>query len=68
MVHQPDPHQIIIARELQLSAGQVAATAKLHAERELLNDELQAALQSARSLTGLEDIYLPYRPKRKTAA
>jgi uncharacterized protein len=115
MVHQPDPHQIIIARELQLSAGQVAATAKLLAEgatipfiaryrkeatgmldetriaairdqlarlaeldkrrqaiiaslaeRELLNDELQAALQSARSLTGLEDIYLPYRPKRRT--
>jgi uncharacterized protein len=115
MVQQTDPHQIIIARELQLSAGQVAATARLLAEgatipfiaryrkeatgmldemqiaairdqlarlgeldkrqqaisaslaeRELLNDELQAALQSARSLAALEDIYLPYRPKRRT--
>ncbi|MCJ7602782.1 MAG: RNA-binding transcriptional accessory protein [Desulfobulbaceae bacterium] len=115
MVQQPDPNQIIITRELQLSAGQVAATARLLAEgatipfiaryrkeatgmldemqiaairdqlarlgeldkrrqaiiaslaeRELLNDELQAALQSARSLAGLEDIYLPYRPKRRT--
>ncbi|MCJ7600027.1 MAG: RNA-binding transcriptional accessory protein, partial [Desulfobulbaceae bacterium] len=115
MVQQTEQHQIIITRELQLSAGQVAATARLLAEgatipfiaryrkeatgmldetqiaairdqlarlgeldkrrqaiiaslaeRELLNDELQAALQSARSLTGLEDIYLPYRPKRRT--
>ncbi|MBU4262954.1 MAG: RNA-binding transcriptional accessory protein [Proteobacteria bacterium] len=115
MIEQHDPHQLIIARQLQLSAGQVAATAKLLAEgatipfvaryrkemtgmldelqiaairdqlarlaeldkrrqaisaslaeRELLTDELQAAVQSAASLAVLEDIYLPYRPKRRT--
>ncbi|PIE53839.1 MAG: RNA-binding transcriptional accessory protein [Dethiosulfovibrio peptidovorans] len=37
-------------------------------ERELLTDELAAALQKARSMTALEDIYLPYRPKRRTKA
>ncbi len=115
MSTQADPHQLMIARELQLSAGQVAATAKLLAEgatvpfisryrkeatgmldevqiaairdqlarlaeldkrrqaivaslaeRELLTGELQAAVQGAASLAVLEDIYLPYRPKRRT--
>jgi len=115
MTGQPDPHQLIIARELQLSAGQVTAAAGLLAEgatvpfiaryrkeatgmldemqiaairdqlarlteldkrrqailaslaeRELLSDELQAAVQGAASLAVLEDIYLPYRPKRRT--
>ncbi|MEW6521530.1 MAG: Tex family protein [Thermodesulfobacteriota bacterium] len=112
---QPDPHQLIISRQLQLSAGQVAATAKLLAEgatvpfiaryrkeatgmldetqiaairdqlarlaeldrrrqailaslveRELLTDELQTALKSAANLAVLEDLYLPFRPKRRT--
>jgi uncharacterized protein len=115
MIAQSDPQQLIIARQLQLSAGQVAATAKLLAEgatipfvaryrkeatgmldevqiaairdqlarlteldkrrqaistslaeRELLTDELQAAVRNAASLAVLEDIYLPYRPKRRT--
>ncbi|MBU0909862.1 MAG: helix-hairpin-helix domain-containing protein, partial [Proteobacteria bacterium] len=115
MIAQPDPHQLIISRELGLSAGQVSATAGLLAEgatipfiaryrkeatglldelqiaairdqlarlaeldkrrqailsslaeRELLSDELRVAVQSAASLTVLEDIYLPYRPKRRT--
>jgi uncharacterized protein len=35
-------------------------------ERELLSPELNAALQAASSMTILEDIYLPYRPKRRT--
>jgi uncharacterized protein len=35
-------------------------------ERDLLSPELQAALQAASSMTVLEDIYLPYRPKRRT--
>jgi len=37
-------------------------------ERELLSDELKAALEAAKTLTELEDIYLPYRPKRRTRA
>ena len=33
-----------------------------------LTDELQQAVQAAETLTKLEDIYLPYRPKRRTRA
>jgi uncharacterized protein len=35
-------------------------------KNELLTDPLTAQLRKAQSLTELEDIYLPYRPKRKT--
>lgn len=38
------------------------------AERELLTDELEAAIREARTLTALEDAYLPWRPKRRTRA
>ncbi len=31
-----------------------------------LNDELQAAVETAETMSALEDIYLPYRPKRRT--
>ena len=34
----------------------------------LLTEELATALAGAKDLTGLEDIYLPFRPKRKTRA
>ncbi|MDR1621327.1 MAG: RNA-binding transcriptional accessory protein, partial [Synergistaceae bacterium] len=37
-------------------------------ERELLTDELKAAIENAQTMTALEDTYLPYRPKRKTRA
>ncbi len=37
-------------------------------ERELLTDDLKNAIQSARTLVALEDIYLPFRPKRRTRA
>ena len=37
-------------------------------ERDLLTDELLAAIKSAETLAELEDIYLPYRPKRRTRA
>ena len=37
-------------------------------EQGVLTDELKAAVTSARNLTELEDIYLPYRPKRRTRA
>jgi len=38
------------------------------AERGLLTDELKEKIQAAETLAGLEDIYLPYRPKRRTRA
>lgn len=37
-------------------------------ERNLLTDELQQKIDAALSLSELEDIYLPYRPKRRTRA
>jgi len=37
-------------------------------ERELLTPELEAAISAAPSLTVLEDLYLPWRPKRRTRA
>ena len=37
-------------------------------ERELLTDELKEAILAAQTMTTLEDIYLPYRPKRRTRA
>jgi uncharacterized protein len=37
-------------------------------ERNLLTAELQNALAAAETLTALEDIYLPYRPKKRTRA
>ncbi|HEV2694450.1 MAG TPA: Tex family protein [Verrucomicrobiae bacterium] len=37
-------------------------------ERNLLTDKLKADIAAADSVTRLEDIYLPYRPKRRTRA
>ncbi len=37
-------------------------------ERELLTDELEAKVLAAGNMTALEDVYLPYRPKRRTRA
>ena len=37
-------------------------------ERELLTDELAARIAAADTLSVLEDIYLPFRPKRRTRA
>ncbi|MFN7140239.1 MAG: Tex-like N-terminal domain-containing protein, partial [Limisphaerales bacterium] len=37
-------------------------------ERSLLTDELKVAIAKAETLNALEDIYLPYRPKRRTRA
>ena len=37
-------------------------------ERDLLTPELEKSIHKAHSLTELEDIYLPYRPKRRTRA
>lgn len=37
-------------------------------DRELLTDELNQKIAAARTMTLLEDIYLPFRPKRRTRA
>src|SRR3954469_16751395 len=38
------------------------------AERNLLTDELKAKLEKAETLAVVEDIYLPFRPKKRTKA
>src|SRR3990167_6317916 len=37
-------------------------------KQEKLTPELEKAVKEAETLTALEDIYLPYKPKRKTRA
>ncbi len=37
-------------------------------ERGLLSDELSAAVAAAETMTALEDVYAPHRPKRRTRA
>ena len=37
-------------------------------ERELLTDELKEKIMAAETMAVLEDIYLPFRPKRRTRA
>lgn len=37
-------------------------------ERELLTDELKEKVMAADTMSTLEDVYLPYRPKRRTRA
>ena len=44
------------------------AILKSLAERNLLSDALKAAVNAADNVTQLEDIYQPYRPKRRTRA
>jgi len=44
------------------------AILKSLAERNLLSDELGHAVRTAETLAALEDLYAPYRPKRRTRA
>jgi len=44
------------------------AILKSLAERSLLTDQLKSAIEAAKTLSVLEDLYLPYRPKRRTRA
>lgn len=37
-------------------------------ERDLLTDGLRSAVEGAETMTALEDVYLPYKPKRRTRA
>lgn len=52
-------------RELDKRKGAVLSSL---GERELLTDELSRRVHAADSLTILEDIYLPFKPKRRTRA
>lgn len=51
----------------QLDDRRAAIVASL-TERNLLTDALKSALGAAATLTQLEDIYLPFRPKKRTRA
>jgi len=57
-------------REKQLAALEERKEAILAslAERDLLSQDLEAAVTATSTLTALEDLYLPYRPKRRTRA
>ena len=54
--------------QLQELDARREAILKSLAERELLTDELREQIAEAETMTALEDIYLPYRPKRRTRA
>lgn len=54
--------------QLQGLAERREAVLKSLGERNLLTDELRNALEAAETLANLEDIYQPYRPKRRTRA
>ncbi len=56
-----------IAQLRELDARREVILKSLH-ERERLTDDLKAKIVAAESLTVLEDLYLPYRPKRRTRA
>ena len=45
-----------------------AEITRLIDEQEKLTDEISVAIQNAQTLTELEDIYRPFRPKRRTRA
>ena len=51
----------------ELTKRREAIVASLE-ERELLTDELKEKLYAAETMAEIEDIYLPYRPKRRTKA
>lgn len=52
-------------RQLEERKGEIAKTLD---EQGVLSAELQKALDAAKTLTEAEDIYRPYRPKRRTRA
>jgi len=56
-----------VARLTELDARRETILTSLR-ERELLTDELTEKILEAETLAALEDLYLPYRPKRRTRA
>ena len=64
----PSPRSGIACRSSPSSTSDAARSCSSLTERALLTDELAAALRAAPTLSVLEDLYLPYRPKRRTRA
>ncbi len=58
-------HELQELRELE---DKRTATLRLIDEQGLLTDELRKALAEAKTKTAIDDIYRPYRPKRRTRA
>jgi len=56
-----------LVQMMELSQRKQAILKSL-AERNLLTPELSEQIEQARTMTAVEDIYLPYRPKRRTRA
>ena len=67
-----DEVQVAAIRDRQVELTELdkrrAAILTSLGERDLLSDALRQAVNEADSLAVLEDIYLPYRPKRRTRA
>jgi protein Tex len=57
--------RLVYLRNLEKRKGEVEKSIK---EQEKWTDELELALKNAHTLTEVEDIYRPYKPKRKTRA
>jgi protein Tex len=57
--------RLLYLRELEERRGVILASIE---EQGKLTDELRAAVDAAATKQGLEDIYLPYKPKRRTRA
>jgi uncharacterized protein len=57
--------RLLYLRELEERRGVILASIE---EQGKLTDELRGALEAAASKQALEDIYLPYKPKRRTRA
>jgi uncharacterized protein len=55
------------AQLLELESRRAAILKSLE-ERDLLTDQLRAGIQQAATINTLEDLYAPYRPKRRTRA
>ncbi|MBS1749351.1 MAG: RNA-binding transcriptional accessory protein [Bacteroidetes bacterium] len=56
------------AKTLKVFEERKTAIEKSISEQDKMTDALQQKLNAATTLTELEDIYLPYKPKRKTKA
>jgi len=56
-----------LARLAELDRRREAILGSLR-KRELLTDTLQTAIEAAATMAALEDLYLPFRPKRRTRA
>lgn len=56
------------AEQLRALDDRRASILKSLEERNLLSDDLRKSVEGAKTMSELEDIYLPYRPKRRTRA